>query len=286
MRSALRKASALLEQAGVATARLDAELLLAHALGIDRQDLLLDPDRWLTTDPQARAFTALVARRAAHEPLAYLTGRREFWSLDFAVSPATLIPRPDSETLVEAGLQALAGATAPRILDLGTGSGCLLIALLNERRDAFGVGIDLDTATVRMAAANAERLGVAGRSTWLGGSWFAPLSPQDRFDLIVCNPPYIPDADIPALAPDVRDHEPRLALAGGPDGLAPYRLLLPQLADRLRLGGRALFEFGLGQGEDLMALANACRLDALLIDDLTGRARCLLIKSSRSRPSI
>ncbi len=275
IRDTLRQACARLEAAGVETARLDAELLLAEAMGVSRSILLLGQDRFAIDGPSARRFDTLLARRLKREPVAHILGLREFWSLEFKVSPATLVPRPDSETLVEAGLKALAGKSSPRILDLGVGSGCLLIALLHERRDAFGVGVDSSAAALEIARANGAHLGVASRIDWRLGDWFDAVDPDARFDLIVSNPPYIPSADVAALAPDVADYEPQSALDGGADGLDPYRILLPQVGRHLAVDGVALFEFGVGQGEAVCSIAEAVGLRADLIPDLTGRPRCL-----------
>src|ERR1700733_1768343 len=182
---ALREAAARLE--GVAdNPRLEARLLLSHALGFSQNALIRDPRRQIdTTD-----FEALLARRAAREPLALIVGHREFWSLDFQVSPATLIPRPDSETLIEAALDAFAARPPPaKIVDLGTGTGCLLLALLKEFPSAFGIGLDLNPAAAALARRNATRLGLLDRSEFVAGDWTNPLS--GGFDLIICNPPYI-----------------------------------------------------------------------------------------------
>lgn len=283
IREILRRACAGLEAVGIETARLDAELLLAQAMGLSRNSLLLGQDRLVVDGPSEERFAALLTRRRRREPVAHILGMREFWSLDFKVSPATLIPRPDSETLVEAGLQALAPVERPYILDLGTGSGCLLIALLHERQDAQGVGVDASAAALEIARANGGHLGVAGRIDWRQGDWFAAVHADARYHLIVSNPPYIPRGDFAALAPDVTAFEPLSALDGGADGLDPYRILLPQVGQYLAPGGVALFEFGIGQGEPLVAMAKAAGLAATLIPDLTGRPRCLRLTDAGLR---
>src|SRR6185312_2356452 len=198
-----------LRAAGIDNPRLEARLLLAHALGISPAALLCDPH--IAARPAG--YDALLARRAAHEPLAYITGRREFWSLEFAVSPATLIPRADSETLIEAALAAFAGRTAPRdILDFGTGTGCLVLAALHEFPRAFGVGVDRSAAATRLSAANAASLGLADRAAFLCGDWAAALG--TRFDLVLCNPPYVTTPELGGLMPEVAGHEPASALVG------------------------------------------------------------------------
>lgn len=280
IRDTLQQARARLAAAGIETARLDAELLLAQAMGTSRAVLLLGQDRLAVDGPSERRFAALLARRLKREPVAHILGMREFWSLEFKVSPATLIPRPDSETLVEAGLQATAQQAQPRILDLGVGSGCLLIALLHERREARGVGVDASAAALAVARANGAHLGVDGRIDWRQGDWFAAVSADERFDLIVCNPPYIPSTDMAGLAPDVADFEPASALDGGADGLDPYRILLPRVGRHLAPGGVALFEFGVGQGAALLDMAQNAGLAATLIPDLSGRARCLRLSAA------
>jgi len=190
------------------------------------------------------AYDALLARRVAREPIAHLVGRREFWGLSFRVSPATLVPRPDSETLIEAALGGSPDARPPsRILDVGTGTGCLLISLLRELPGATGVGIDIVPAALELACANATALGVGERSAWL----LAPDAVRGRFDLVLANLPYIPTAEIARLDPDVRDWEPASALDGGADGLEVFREVLARLPASLAPGGRTLLEIGLGQ---------------------------------------
>lgn len=256
---ALRDAAAQID-------RFDAEVLLAHLLGVDRGRLLLDPDRQI----DAAAFAALVARRAAHEPVAYITGAREFWSLDLVVTPAVLIPRPDSETLIEAALAA--GITPRTILDLGTGSGALLLAALSEWPQATGLGVDASPAALAIAAQNAERLGLADRARFQPGDWGQGLA--TRFDLILCNPPYVETgAD---LAADVRDHEPASALFAGADGLDDYRRIVPQLPRLLTPGGIAILEIGHTQASAVSALATA--FDVEVHRDLAGRDRCIVLR--------
>lgn len=271
--AAIRDGAARLAAAGIEEPRREARLLLAHLLGGTLADLLRDAGAPV---PDPAAYQALLDRRARHEPLAYLTGHREFWSLDFAVSPATLIPRPDSETLVEAALAACAAPS--RVLDLGTGTGCLLLAVLHERPSAFGVGVDISPAAAALAACNARRLGLAGRSAFLVADWTAPLA--GRFDLVLANPPYIETATIPGLMPEVAAWEPARALDGGADGLDAYRRILADLPERLAPGGVAVLELGMTQAESVAALARTHGLAAGFRTDLAGIRRTLVLRST------
>jgi release factor glutamine methyltransferase len=267
---ALREATARLARAGVEGPALEARLLLAHALGEPVERLLIDRRRIISTE----SFDALLARRVTREPLAFMTGHREFWSLDFEVGPATLIPRNDSETLIEA---ALAATTAPsRILDLGTGSGCLLLAALHEFPAAWGLGIDRSPAAVALAHRNARRLTLADRSAFLCGDWAAAIA--GRFDLVLCNPPYIPSADIAGLMPEVARHEPATALDGGADGLDAVRLLLADLPRLLTPTGVGIIEIGFGQDEAALRLAQQAGFSRpALRADLGGVPRALVL---------
>lgn len=252
--------------------RLEVRLLLAHALGLTRADLIRDPNREVETE----TFHALIDRRLRHEPLAHILGRREFWSLDFQVSPATLIPRPDSETLVEAALAAVAAGSPPdRILDLGTGTGCLLLALLHELPDAFGIGIDIAPAAARLARTNAAQLGLIDRAAFIAGDWTNSL--DGRFDLVISNPPYIKAADIPGLMADVALYEPLQALDGGADGYDAYRTIIRDLPDRLTPHGIAVLELGAGQAGDVAALAHHAGFNTSLHLDLAGIQRAIVL---------
>ncbi|MBL8702631.1 MAG: peptide chain release factor N(5)-glutamine methyltransferase [Alphaproteobacteria bacterium] len=278
---ALRDARARLEAAGIDEAAREARLLLAHAIHETPARLVGWPERAIVPEEMAR-FDALVARRARREPVAYLVGAREFWGLSFRVTSATLIPRPDTETVVEAALAAMRGKVAnSRVLDIGTGSGCLLIALLHELPDASGVGVDVSQAALAVARENAERLGVADRSQWIVG--LDALDADAGFDLIVANLPYIPSADIATLALDVRAFEPRLALDGGADGMAIMREVTAALPRLLRPGGLALFEGGAGQAPELERLfaATAGLEPAGRWADLAGIER---VTGARRRP--
>lgn len=288
----LAEAEDRLVAAGCPEARLDARLLAAAALGLDRLSLLLERDRPVDAAGRA-ALAALIDRRAAREPVSRILGRREFWSLDFALAPDTLDPRADTETLVEAVLDqvAPAGRARPRRLaDFGTGSGCVLLALLSELPGAWGVGIDLSPGAAAQAAANARHLGLDHRAAFLVGDWDGALAGgvgaggvgtggSGGFDIVVSNPPYIPDADIAGLAPEVRGHDPWRALAGGDDGLGPYRRLAPAFARLLVPGGLAAVEHGLGQRADVAALMAAAGLDIIdLRDDLAGLDRVVVAR--------
>ena len=271
---AIRAATELLG-ARTDSARLDAELLMAEALQVSRSDLFLRHMR----EPEPAGFAALVARRAAHEPVAYIRGYQEFYGLPFMVSPAVLIPRGDSETLVEAALAARPDAL--RVLDCGTGSGALLLAVLNELPQAEGVGIDRSEPALAIAAANATRLGLGDRARmiradWHDAGWHDGLG--GKFDLILANPPYV-ESDAP-LDPTVRDHEPAGALFAGPDGLDDYRVLVPQLPALLSEQGVALVEIGHSQAEAVTAIAASAGLSARLHRDLAERPRVLEFKKA------
>jgi release factor glutamine methyltransferase len=250
------------------TPRLDAELLLAHALGISREDLLLGPDR-----PAPPAFDALLQRRLTHEPVAYITGTKSFWTLDLHVTPAVLIPRPDSETLIEAAVAHFSGRPPETILDLGTGSGALLLASLDQWPAAWGLGIDRSEAALAIARGNAERLGFGNRARFVQGSWGDAL--DGRFDLILCNPPYVEAGAV--LAPDVADYEPASALYAGPEGLDDYRAIVPQLGRLLARGGVAVLEIGSDQAENVAGLIQVEEFKVSCRKDLAGLDRCLVV---------
>lgn len=243
-----------LEAAGVDTPVLDARLLLEAGAGVSRLDIVTDPRRPVSA-AHVEAVVELAARREAREPVSHILGRRHFWTLDFAVTPDVLTPRPETEFVVEAALQVLAPDAPTRVLDLGTGSGAILLTILHERANAEGVGVDLSQAALGIARANAEALKLAERATWLHGDWATPV--EGVFDLVVSNPPYIATGDIEGLAPEVARFEPRLALDGGADGLDAYRLITASLPSLLRPGGAFALEVGLGQAETVSALARA-----------------------------
>ena len=251
------------------TARLDAELLMAHALGVSREALLLSR----LGDEVPAEFEGLLGRRTAHEPVAYITGTRDFWTISLTVSPAVLIPRPDSETLIEAAVGHFGKAGPKRVLDLGTGSGALLLAALSEWPGASGVGVDASEAALAVAAANAKSLGLADRAAFALGDWGQGL--DERFDLILCNPPYVESGA--KLAAEVADYEPASALFAGEDGLDEYRGLMPQFARLMEPGAIAALEIGAEQAGVVSALALKSGLSARCVQDLAGRNRCLLL---------
>ncbi|MDZ4776279.1 MAG: peptide chain release factor N(5)-glutamine methyltransferase [Alphaproteobacteria bacterium] len=272
--SAWTKARRTLEAAGVDLPVFDARLLLEAATGVSRLDILTDPHRAITDDDGAR-LDALVARRAAREPVAYILGKKAFYALDFAVGPAVLTPRPDTEMVVEAALAALPGDFPADVLDLGVGSGAILLSILSARPEAAGIGVDASRDALVYAESTAAALGLSNRATFVHGDWGAGVT--GPFDLIVSNPPYIPSGDIAGLEPEVSVHEPRLALDGGDDGLEAYRQLWPDVARLLKPGGRFCVEIGAGQGPDVSALARAAGLEVEAIKpDLAGIGRVVL----------
>ncbi|RYY43752.1 MAG: peptide chain release factor N(5)-glutamine methyltransferase [Sphingomonadales bacterium] len=249
--------------------RLDAELLMAHALGVEREALLL----YHLDDAAPEAFAALVERRLAHEPLAYITGTRGFWSIELKVGPGVLIPRPDSETLIEAAVEHFAGRLPARVLDLGTGPGTLLLAALDQWPEARGLGVDASEAALGYARRNAEALGMAERAAFRIGDWAAGL--EGPFDLVLCNPPYV-GAD-EAIGEDVRRFEPHAALFAGNDGLDDYRRIIPELRRLLAPGGLAALEIGWTQGEAVSALAVDQGFAVTVRNDLGNRPRAVLL---------
>jgi len=278
---AVDDARARLEAATIPGASLDARVLVCGALGRDAVDLIAHGDV-LLDEVQCDAVDRTVARRLKREPVARILGQREFWSLGFRVTGATLDPRPDSETVVSAALEAAAlsrdGEGALRIADLGTGSGCLIVALLCELSKARGVGIDRSPEALVVARENARDHGVADRLDLICADWLKGYA--GRFDMIVSNPPYIPTEDIAGLEAEVCDHDPIGALDGGPDGLSAYRAIVCQAFDRLGAGGWLLLEVGDGQADAVSALLGAAGfvLDGDLpsrIEDLGGKVRCL-----------
>jgi release factor glutamine methyltransferase len=261
------------------TARLDAEVLMAHALDCSRSDLLLRH----MGDAAPDGFAALVERRMAREPVAYIVGRQEFWGLDFTVSPDVLIPRGDSETLIEGAQAFFEGGGPARVADLGTGSGALLLAALSLWPSAQGIGVDRSPGALAVATANAKALGMADRAQMLPGDWTCAdwAASLGRFDLILANPPYVEDsADLSA---SVRDHEPHGALFAGPEGLDDYRKLVPQLPGLLASGGVALVEIGWTQAEPVAALARDSGMTPRVLHDLAGRPRAVEMVAIRAK---
>jgi len=289
MSDVLSAAITKLAQAHIDNPQLDARLLMCHALNIDRLQLISQNERVLTTD-EMRHIEKLVNRRITNESIARIIGQREFWGLPFGLNEATLEPRPDSETLIESVLQrvqclGLGGQNLsslnpepqtpnPFILDIGTGTGCLLLSLLHELPHATGLGLDLSARAIDQAQANASALGLAGRAQFMVNNWLDRIT--GTFDIIIANPPYIRSAIIPTLAPDVRKYDPLLALDGGVDGLAPYRILIPRLRQHLNPHGFAVFEIGYDQAAEVTCLFTQAGLQNITLHhDLGGNPRCV-----------
>lgn len=257
----------ILQAAGVANPRTDARILLAYAFGVSRDRLVLLGDQPLSSEV-AKTYQTVIAQRAARVPVSYITGQREFFGRNFVVTPAVLDPRPDTETLVERALE----RPFERVLDLGTGSGCILLTLVAERPDARGLGTDISEAALAVARRNAERLRVADRASLSVSDWFQSV--DGTFDLVVSNPPYIAASEMADLDPEVRENEPHLALTPGGDGLDAYRAIAVGLAKHLSPGGRVLLEIGPDQGAAVMALlADAGLRQIQVLPDLDGRDR-------------
>ncbi len=274
IRELLHDAAERLSGAGVDSARVDARLLLAGAMGISREQLIAAVRQ--PTPAEAATFQTLIDRRMAREPLAYITGHREFWSLDLEVGPGVLVPRPETETLVEAALSLFPDRAAPlSVADLGTGSAAILIAVLKEFPQAQGKGFERAPEALRYARANLSTHGLSGRGEIVAADWND--APAQQFDLILSNPPYIPRADIAALEPEVRLYEPHAALDGGPSGLDAYRALAGLLPKLLRPGGVALLELGYGQAEQVKPLFRELGI-LRLVPDLAGIPRVLVLK--------
>jgi release factor glutamine methyltransferase len=269
---ARRAAAGRFRDHGLDTPDLDARLILGHALGLDHGALTADAARALTGCESDRIAIA-VARRLAHEPVARILGAKEFWSLPLVITPDVLVPRPETETVVEVALAALPRTGAPRIADLGTGSGAILLALLSELSDAVGCGTDRDSRVLAVACHNAEQLGLGGRAGFVACDFGAALA--GGCDLVVSNPPYIPSADIATLAPEVRDFDPRAALDGGRDGLAAYRAIAADATRLLAPGGTIVVEIGPDQAAAVAAVFAACGLAACgePCPDLAGQPR-------------
>jgi release factor glutamine methyltransferase len=273
-----QRAASLLAEAGIETPKRDARVLLCEAADIDHAAVLRDPDARLGEDAAAR-LQAFIERRLAREPVSRIVGRREFWGLTLRITPDVLDPRADTETLVAAAVEALRdrrGETL-RILDLGTGSGALLCALLSEFPRGFGVGTDRSEAACRIARENLAACGLAGRGAIVCGDWGEALT--GGFDLVLANPPYIASADIAALAPEVRGYDPRAALDGGPDGLAAYRAIAADLARLCRPGGLAILEIGFDQAESAGACFSQAGWPSITVRrDLGNQPRALVLR--------
>jgi release factor glutamine methyltransferase len=262
---------------GIANPRGEARILLSHVLGLGAEKIIGHPDFEIDGD-SAIKFEHALSRRVRREPMSHVLGKREFWSLDFQVTPDTLDPRPDSETLVEAVLEfTIDRKRCLRVLDLGTGTGCLLLAILSELPNATGVGVDISPAALEIAKVNSAALGLDGRAEFRLAQWDAGL--DGDFDIVVSNPPYIPTGELELLEPEVARFEPRLALDGGGDGLSEYRALAPVIARRVRGPGIAVIELGAGQSGPVVEIMTSAGLHISgQRHDLGGVTRCLVLQ--------
>jgi release factor glutamine methyltransferase len=273
----LERGAGHLRAAGIDNPRLEARLLLAHALGLSQEDLIAGQG---APNPRAMAsYERALRRRLTREPLAYILGMREFWSLSFAVGSGVLIPRPDSEVLIEEALRLFPEhGERVNVLDLGTGSGCLLLSFLSERPSARGLGVDISSDALSYAIHNAECLGLSERCGFLQGHWGADV--RGEFDVVFINPPYVARGEISDLDPEVGHYEPASALSGGEDGLDSYRSIAPTLGRLLSPGGKAFTEIGSGQADSTAEIFANC---GLIISgrktDLAGRTRCLVVEN-------
>jgi len=274
----LASVAARLAAAGIENGRLEARLLVGDATGLPVETMIAEPEAAIDDSGIVARIERLTKRRLAREPMSQILGRREFWSLSFKVTPDVLTPRPDSETLVESVLSIVPDRSARlRLLDLGVGSGCLLLSLLHALPNARGVGVDRSERALAVARENAEALGLAGRAEMRAGNWGAELT--DQYDIVVSNPPYIPSDDIEGLAPEVSEHEPWLALDGGADGLDAYRTLAGELPFLVREGGWTALEVGQGQAPIVARLVRAAgfRIERVAAD-LGGIERVILAR--------
>jgi release factor glutamine methyltransferase len=270
----MSKAAKQLAAAEIDNPHLDARILIQHILGCDRMQMLTGAERILSDDDLFN-IQKIIARRTAHEPVARIIGEREFWGLSFGLNEATLEPRPDSETLVEAVLSVASHERPIQILDLGTGTGCLLLSLLHELPEAEGLGIDIAQRAVEQATINAENLGLMSRAKFQLGDWLAGIA--ESFDIIISNPPYIIHDNIMALQPEVRENDPLRALDGGMDGLDDYRKLIPLIPKSLNAHGVVAMEVGQGQAQFVADLMKDAGLKEIKIyNDLAGIERCLV----------
>ncbi|WP_374625051.1 peptide chain release factor N(5)-glutamine methyltransferase [Devosia sp.] len=268
----------LFRRAGIGTAELEARLLAEAAFRMDRLELV-NREREPAQPEPLKTLEALAERRLRGEPVERILGEKEFWGLAFRLNEATLVPRPETEMLVERGLEEIGGLDAPRILDLGTGTGCIPIALLSEFSDMQAVAIDLSERALEAARDNARRHHVDRRITFRRGSWFDPLDAGQRFELITSNPPYVESGTIATLMREVRDHDPLLALDGGPDGLAAYRAIASEAPLFLQPEGVLLFEIGAGQGVAVSdILVDAGFVDIAVECDLAGHERMVVAR--------
>jgi release factor glutamine methyltransferase len=278
----LTKAASRLQASGVESPRREARLLLAYALGVPQENIIAGQPNVLTSQDLVK-FEGVLARRISREPLAYICGSREFWSMEFAVGEGVLVPRPESEILVEEALRRFPGDSgALRVLDLGTGSGCLLLSFLCERPDATGVGIDISEDALAFARRNAKALGMEKRAEFTRGDWLDGVS--GVFDTVFINPPYVRRCDLQTLEPEVERYEPRKALDGGADGLDAYRRIATQLLAHLGPQSLAFVEMGQGQAEPIgKVFAEVGLVVGGTVRDLAGIPRCLVVRREASK---
>ena len=280
----MTEAVAALRDAGIENARMDARILLSDAAGVDSSRIAAWPEDTVTMD-KANTFRNMVARRLKHEPVSRILGQRDFWRHSFRLSPETLDPRPDSETIVELALDWLEDANAPTVLDFGTGTGCLLLSIIGDLQNASGLGVDISEGAVTCARENANRLGLADQVEFRVSDWDSAITDAERkagFDLIVSNPPYITQADMEKLSPEVRQYDPRLALTDEGDGLGAYRILSQAAFSLVKPAGFVIFEIGQGQEKDVARLlVEAGFVGIEYREDLGGIVRCVAAKKTR-----
>jgi release factor glutamine methyltransferase len=278
IRKVMKDATSRLTEAGIDTARLDARVLLEHVLGVDHTYMIVNHTQ-LIKKVEIAEFKTLLERREQREPVATIVGHREFWSMDFKTSRFTLDPRPDSETLIDAVMRLRPNrAKSYNILDLGTGTGCLLLSLLSEYPAAQGVAVDVSKEALEIAGHNAKELGLNGRTEFVESSWGEKL--VGKFDIIITNPPYIPTADIAELEKEVTEYDPHRALDGGTDGLDEYRKVIPDVKRLLAPEGLSVIEFGEGQHDDVIALCEQAGLSLIKTEkDLAGIIRCVVVEN-------
>ena len=276
VKDVLRNAVLELQGAHIETASMDARMLLQFVLELTREELLLDNEREISPKQLAQ-YQLLLDKRKNRQPVSQLIGKREFWGMCFKVTQDTLDPRPDSETLIEAILARLPNREVPlKVLDLGTGTGCLLLTVLSQYPNAQGIGVDISLDALNVARENAKKLGLEHRVEFLSSCWGNEV--KESYDLVISNPPYIPSSIIPSLAPEVAQWEPKLALDGGEDGMDCYRAIVPQLKTLLAPQGLAVFEIGIGQAKDLQAVVESHAMQvAGSKDDMAYITRCVLV---------
>ncbi len=280
----MAEAVGALRDAGIENARMDARILLSDAAGVDGSRIAAWPEDAVGADAVAK-FRDMVARRLRHEPVSRILGQRDFWRHSFRLSPETLDPRPDSETIVELALDWLEDADAPTVLDFGTGTGCLLLSIIGDLQNASGLGVDISEGAVVCARQNAQRLDLADQVEFRVSDWDSAITDEERqtgFDLVVSNPPYITQADMETLSPEVREYDPRLALTDEGDGLGAYRILSQVAFSLVKPAGFVIFEIGQGQEEDVARLlVEAGFVGVEYREDLGGIVRCVAAKKTR-----